>query len=80
RRRATEHLSSMEMLAVDPLRRVSSPRCWAGVISLPLLTIIFVAVGIWGGSLVGVSLKGIAAVSYTQLRAQETELQLVTRL
>ena len=57
--RATEQLSSMEMMAVDPLRRVISPRFWAGVISLPLLTVIFVAVGIWGGSLVGVSWKGI---------------------
>ena len=59
--RATEQLSSMEMMAVDPLRRVISPRFWAGVISLPLLTIIFVAVGVWGGSLVGVSWKGIDA-------------------
>jgi len=59
--RATEQLSSLEMMAVDPLRRVISPRFWAGVISLPLLTIIFVAVGIWGGSLVGVSWKGIDA-------------------
>ena len=42
--RATEQLSSMEMMAVDPLRRVISPRFWAGVISLPLLTVIFVAV------------------------------------
>lgn len=46
--RATEQLSSMEMMAVDPLRRVISPRFWAGVISLPLLTIIFVAVGSLG--------------------------------
>ena len=59
--RATEQLSSMEMMAVDPLRRVISPRFWAGVISLPLLTILFVAVGIWGGSLVGVHWKGIDA-------------------
>ena len=40
---------------------VISPRFWAGVISLPLLTIIFVAVGVWGGSLVGVNWKGIDA-------------------
>ena len=59
--RATEQLSSMEMMAVDPLRRVISPRFWAGVISLPLLTILFVAVGIWGGALVGVNWKGIDA-------------------
>ncbi len=51
--RATEQLSSMEMMAVDPLRRVISlPRFWRRF-PLPLLTIIFVAVGIWGGSLVG---------------------------
>ncbi|EPW7975217.1 lipid asymmetry maintenance ABC transporter permease subunit MlaE [Cronobacter turicensis] len=59
--KATEQLSSMEMMAVDPLRRVISPRFWAGVISLPLLTVIFVAVGVWGGSLVGVNWKGIDA-------------------
>lgn len=57
--KATEQLSSMEMMAVDPLRRVVSPRFWAGVISLPMLSLIFVAVGIWGGSLVGVSWKGL---------------------
>ncbi|RWR01520.1 ABC transporter permease [[Pantoea] beijingensis] len=57
--KATEQLSSMEMMAVDPLRRVISPRFWAGFISMPLLALIFTAVGIWGGSLVGVSWKGI---------------------
>lgn len=57
--KATEQLSSMEMIAVDPLRRVVAPRFWAGVISMPLLTIIFVAVGIWGGSVVGVDWKGV---------------------
>lgn len=59
--KATEQLSGMEMMAVDPLRRVISPRFWAGVISMPLLTIVFVAVGIWGGSIVGVDWKGIDA-------------------
>jgi phospholipid/cholesterol/gamma-HCH transport system permease protein len=57
--RTTEQLSSLEMMAVDPLRRIVAPRFWAGVISMPLLTIIFVAVGIWGGSVVGVDWKGI---------------------
>ncbi|GLR11147.1 ABC transporter permease [Mixta theicola] len=59
--KATEQLSSMEMMAVDPLRRVISPRFWAGFISMPLLALIFTAVGIWGGALVGVSWKGIDA-------------------
>lgn len=57
--KATEQLSSMEMMAVDPLRRIVSPRFWAGTISMPLLTMIFVAVGILGGALVGVGWKGI---------------------
>lgn len=57
--KATEQLSSMEMMAVDPLRRIISPRFWAGFISMPLLALIFVAVGIMGGAIVGVSWKGI---------------------
>src|SRR5579864_6941677 len=52
--KATEQLSSMEMMAVDPLRRVISPRFWGGVISMPLLTLIFNAVAIYGAYLVGV--------------------------
>jgi phospholipid/cholesterol/gamma-HCH transport system permease protein len=57
--KATEQISSLEMMAVDPLRRIVAPRFWAGLISMPLLTIIFVAIGIWGGSVVGVDWKGI---------------------
>ncbi|AML56773.1 putative ABC transporter, permease component YrbE [Serratia rubidaea] len=57
--KTTEQISSLEMMAVDPLRRIVAPRFWAGMISMPLLTLIFVAVGIWGGSMVGVDWKGI---------------------
>ncbi|PVZ84904.1 ABC transporter permease [Serratia sp. S1B] len=57
--KATEQISSLEMMAVDPLRRIVAPRFWAGLISMPLLTLIFVAVGIWGGAIVGVDWKGI---------------------
>ncbi|ETS32908.1 conserved hypothetical integral membrane protein [Photorhabdus khanii NC19] len=57
--KATEQISSLEMMAVDPLRRVIAPRFWAGFISMPLLSLIFVAVGIWGGAVVGVDWKGI---------------------
>ncbi len=57
--RATEQLSSMEMMAVDPLRRVISPRFWGGVISMPLLTIIFNACAIYGAYLVGVKWLGM---------------------
>lgn len=62
--KATEQLSSMEMMAVDPLRRIIAPRFWAGVISMPLLAIIFTAVGILGGHLVGVDWLGVDAGGY----------------
>jgi phospholipid/cholesterol/gamma-HCH transport system permease protein len=57
--KATEQLSSMEMMGVDPLKRVISPRLWAGFIAMPLLAIIFSVVGIWGGMLVGVEWLGV---------------------
>lgn len=57
--KSTEQLSSLEMMAVDPLRQVIAPRFWAGLISMPLLSVMFVAVGVYGGYLVGVAWKGI---------------------
>lgn len=62
--KATEQLSSLEMMAVDPLRRVIAPRFWAGLIAMPALAVIFTAIGIWGGSLVGVDWKGVDAGSF----------------
>jgi len=57
--KATEQLSSLEMMAIDPLRRVIAPRFWAGFISLPLLAAIFSMVGILGAHLVGVDWLGV---------------------
>ncbi|AEW44735.1 integral membrane component of the phospholipid ABC transporte [Serratia symbiotica str. 'Cinara cedri'] len=57
--KATEQISSLEMMAVDPLRRILAPRFWAGLISMPLLMTIFVALGILGGAIVGTDWKGI---------------------
>jgi phospholipid/cholesterol/gamma-HCH transport system permease protein len=62
--KATEQLSGMEMMAVDPLRRVIAPRLWAGVVCMPLLAMIFTAVGILGGHLVGVDWLGVDAGGY----------------
>jgi phospholipid/cholesterol/gamma-HCH transport system permease protein len=62
--KATEQLSSMEMMAVDPLHRVIAPRFWGGVISMPILAAIFSAVGIWGGYLVGVKWLGVDAGAF----------------
>ena len=57
--KAGEQLSAMEMMAVDPVRRVLAPRFWAGVIAMPLLAAVFSAVGIVGGWVVGVVLIGV---------------------
>lgn len=59
--KATEQLSSMEMMAVDPLRRVISPRLWGGFISMPMLCIIFNMTAIYGAYLVGVRWLGLDA-------------------
>lgn len=72
--KATEQLSSMEMMAVDPLKRVIAPRFWAGVISMPMLAMIFMAVGIWGGQLVGVDWKGIDHGSFWSAMQASVEL------
>lgn len=72
--KATEQLSSLEMMAVDPLKRVIAPRFWAGVISMPILAMIFMAVGIWGGQLVGVDWKGIDNGSFWSAMQASVEL------
>ena len=56
--KTTEQLACMEMMGVDPLKRVIAPRFWAGQITLPLLSIIFSAVAILGGYFVGVKWLG----------------------
>lgn len=74
--KATEQLSSLEMMAIDPLRRVISPRFWAGVISLPILSIIFISIGIWGGSMVGVDWKGVDAGSFWSVMQNSVSWQM----
>ncbi|SEG59332.1 lipid asymmetry maintenance ABC transporter permease subunit MlaE [Vibrio hangzhouensis] len=72
--KTTEQLSSMEMMAVDPLKRVIAPRFWAGVISMPLLAMIFMSIGIWGAQLVGVDWKGIDHGSFWSAMQSSVEL------
>lgn len=71
--KATEQLSSLEMMAVDPLRRIISPRMWAGIICMPMLAIIFSAVGILGGHLVGVDWLGVDSGSYWSIMQSTVE-------
>lgn len=62
--KAGEQISVMEMMAVDPVKRILAPRFWAGVITMPLLAAVFSAMGIIGGWVVGVLMIGVDAGSF----------------
>lgn len=62
--KATEQITSLEMLGIDPLRYVIAPRLLAGFIAMPLLVLIFNVVGIWGGYLVAVDWLGVYEGSF----------------
>src|SRR5699024_11058535 len=68
--KATEQLSSMEMMAVDPYRRILAPRMLAGFLALPVLALIFSFFGVLGGHLVAVEMVGIDIGAYwSQMQA-----------
>jgi phospholipid/cholesterol/gamma-HCH transport system permease protein len=68
--RATDQLSAMEMMAVDPIQRVVVPRFLGGVIAMPLLAGIFSMIGIYGAQLVGVQFMRVDAGSFwSQMRS-----------
>jgi phospholipid/cholesterol/gamma-HCH transport system permease protein len=71
--KATEQLSGMEMMAVNPLKRVVTPRFLGGMISMPLLAAIFSAVGIFGGYLVVVQLLGVDTGAYWSQMQDKTD-------
>lgn len=69
--KATEQLSGMEMMAIDPIRRIIAPRFLAGFLSMPLLAAIFSMIGILGGYIVGVGLLGVDEGAYwSQMQAK----------
>ena len=65
--KSTEQLSGMEMMAIDPMQRVMAPRILAGFLAMPLLTAVFMAVGVLGGYLVAVHGVGIFEGVYWSL-------------
>ena len=62
--RATDQLTAMEMMAVDPLRHVAAPRFLGGVIAMPLLATVFNIVGLYGAQLIGVQQQGVDRGSF----------------
>jgi len=69
--KSTEQLSGMEMMAVNPMKYVIAPRFLAGVISVPLLTAIFMAIAILGGYFVAIEMLGIyEGVFWSQMQTK----------
>jgi phospholipid/cholesterol/gamma-HCH transport system permease protein len=69
--KATEQLSGMEMMAVDPIKRIVAPRFFAGVVAMPLLACLFSMIGVLGGYFVGVGLLGVDdGAFWSQMRAR----------
>ncbi len=62
--KVTEQLASLEMIGVDPLKRIIRPRLWAGMIAMPLLAQIFNMVAICGALVVGVHWLNVDAGSF----------------
>jgi len=68
--KATEQLTAMDMMAVNPIARIVAPRFWGGVLTMPFLAALFSAMGVFGGWLVGVVLIGLDDGAYwSQMQA-----------
>lgn len=67
--KATDQLAAMEMMAINPLRRVLVPRFIGGVISMPLLAAVFSVIGLFGAHIVAVTMLGVDAGAFWQQMA-----------
>ena len=64
--RIDNQIDALECMGIDPLRYLILPRILAVIICVPILTAIFIVVGIFGGYFVGVILFDVSAGSYFQ--------------
>jgi len=62
--RISEQIDALDSMALNPYKYLVIPNLLAGLISLPILTSIFIIVGIWGGYLVGGTLTGVSSGTY----------------
>jgi phospholipid/cholesterol/gamma-HCH transport system permease protein len=72
--KATDQLSAMEMMAVNPMHRVLVPRFLGGIISMPLLTAVFTMVGLLGAHIVAVEMMGVDVGAYWQQLQQAMDI------
>lgn len=72
--KAGEQLAAMEMMAIDPKARVLAPRFLAGMISMPVLAILFSAIGILGAYVVAVLLIGVDAGNFWSIQQAKVDV------
>lgn len=72
--KAGEQLAAMEMMAVDPRARVLAPRFIGGLVSMPLLAILFSTIGILGAYVVAVGLIGVDAGNFWGLMQDRVDV------
>jgi phospholipid/cholesterol/gamma-HCH transport system permease protein len=76
--RATDQLTAMQVMAVDPMRYVIAPRFLGGVIAMPLLVAVFNILGLFGTQLIGVSVMGVDAGTFWSQMQNQVGLDDVT--
>jgi len=72
--KAGEQLSAMELMAVDPRGRVLAPRFLAGIVSMPILAILYSAIGILGAWLIAVQLIGVDPANFWSIMQSKVDL------
>mgnify|MGYP000019286703 CR=1 FL=1 len=72
--KAGEQLAAMEMMAIDPKERVMGPRFIAGIVSMPILAILFSAIGILGAYVVAVLLIGVDAGNFWSIMQAKVDV------
>jgi phospholipid/cholesterol/gamma-HCH transport system permease protein len=72
--KAGEQLSAMEMMAIDPKSRVLAPRFLGGVVSMPILAILFSTVGILGAYVVAVLLIGVDSGNFWSIMQSRVDV------
>jgi phospholipid/cholesterol/gamma-HCH transport system permease protein len=64
--RVTEQIDALQSFGTDPIKKLVTPRVLAGVIVLPILTIIADMIGIIGGMVISILRIGITGDAYLQ--------------
>lgn len=64
--RVTEQIDALQSFGTDPIRKLVTPRILAGLIMLPVLTIVADVIGIAGGLVISILRLGLSADVYMQ--------------